>query len=152
MPRTIVELVHREEPVLHADQPVGEALRTLLDTGLPALPVVDAGDRYAGIFGERELITGVFPGYVRSLGYAAFVPKSLEAALQKRQSCTAEPVRQHMNREHIDVSSDFSDVHVAEIFINHRVLIVPVTEGGRVRGLITRTDFFRVVAGRLLEG
>ncbi len=33
--------------------------------------------------------------------------------------------------EHVDVSTDFSDTQVAEIFLHHRVLIVPVTDGGR---------------------
>ena len=152
MPRTIAELVHREVPLLHQDMQVGEALGPLLEAKLPALPVVGDDNRYAGIFGEREFITALFPGYVKSLGYAAFVPKSLEAAIEKRQACRQEPVKQHMNREHIDVPIDFSDLQLAEIFINHRVLIIPVTEGERVCGIVTRTDFFRELAERFVTG
>ena len=55
-----------------------------------------------------------------------------------------------MNTEHVDVDVAYSDVQVAEIFLHHRVLIVPVTEDGRVRGVITRADFFRWVAERFL--
>ena len=152
MPRTIAELVHREVPLLHQDMQVGEALGPLLEAKLPALTVVGDDDRYAGIFGEREFITALFPGYVKNLGYAAFVPKSLEAAIEKRQSCRQEPVKQHMNREHIDVPIDFSDLQLAEIFIHHRVLIIPVTEGERVCGIVTRTDFFRELAERFVTG
>ncbi len=149
MPRTIAELVHREVPLLHQDAEVREALGPLLEAKLPALPVVDGRDRYAGIFGEREFITALFPGYVKNLRYAAFVPKSLEAAIEKRQACRHEPVKQHMNREHIDVPTDFSDLQLAEIFLHHRVLIIPVTDDGRVCGIVTRTDFFRALAERL---
>jgi CBS-domain-containing membrane protein len=152
MPPTIAELVHREVPLLRQDMEVGEALGPLLDARLPALPVVGDDDRYAGIFGEREFITALFPGYVKNLGYAAFVPKSLEAAIQKRQACRHEPVKQHMNREHIDVPTDFSDLQLAEIFIHHRVLIVPVTDRGRVCGIVTRTDFFTELAERFIAG
>ncbi len=152
MPRSIAELVHREVPLLHQDMQVGEALGPLLEAQLPALPVVGDDDRYAGIFGEREFITALFPGYVKNLGYAAFVPKSLEAAIEKRQGCRQEPVKQHMNREHIDVPIDFSDLQLAEIFIHHRVLIIPVTEGERVCGIVTRTDFFRELAERFVTG
>jgi len=152
MPRTIAELVHREVPLLHQDAEVGEALGPLLDAKLPALPVVGDDDRYAGIFGEREFITALFPGYVKNLGYAAFVPKSLEAAIEKRQACRHEPIKQHMNREHIDVPTDFSDLQLAEIFIHHRVLIIPVTDGGRVCGIVTRTDFFTELAERFIAG
>ena len=152
MPRTIAELVHREVPLLHESTRVTDALGPLLQAKLPALPVVDDDDRYAGIFGEREFITALFPGYVKNLGYAAFVPKSLEAAIQKRQACHHEPVKQHMNREHIDVPSDFSDLQLAEIFIHHRVLIIPVTEDERVCGVVTRTEFFTALAERFIAG
>ena len=60
-------------------------------------------------------------------------------------------VGKHMNTEHVDVGPDFADTQVAEIFLHHRVLIVPVVEDGRVTGLITRADFFRAIAQRFLE-
>ena len=55
-----------------------------------------------------------------------------------------------MNTEHVDVGPDFSDTQVAEIFLHHRVLVVPVVDGGRVVGVITRSDFFRTIAERFL--
>lgn len=139
-----------EAPVLRADDPVGDAVRRLIQSGFPALPVVD-GERLVGIFGEREFIQALFPGYLGQLKYAGFVPHSLDAALDKRQSCRLEPVRRHMNTEHVDVDADYSDAQVAEIFLHHRVLIVPVMIEGRVRGVITRSDFFRALGERFLE-
>ena len=56
-----------------------------------------------------------------------------------------------MNTEHIDVGTDFSDAQLAEIFIHHRVLLVPVLDDGRVTGVITRSDFFRALAERFLD-
>ena len=46
---------------------------------------------------------------------------------------------------------DYSDVQVAEIFLHHRVLMIPVVEDGRVVGVITRSDFFERLADRLME-
>jgi CBS-domain-containing membrane protein len=149
MPRTIASLLQRDVPLLGCDEPVREAVRRVVAADLPALPVVDADERYAGIFGEREFITAIFPGYVKSLGYAAFVPKSAEDALEKRRACSTEPVAQHMNDEHIDVAPDFSDLQLAEIFIHHRVLVIPVVDDRRVCGLVTRADFFKALAERL---
>jgi CBS-domain-containing membrane protein len=149
-PRTVADLVHRDVPSIRTDEQVGAAVQALLDAGLPALPVVDPEERFVGIFGEREFITALLPGYIGSLGSAAFVPKSIDAALQKRQGCRHEPVAKHMNTEHIDVGPDFSDVGVAEIFIHHRVLIIPVTERKRVIGVITRAEFFGALAERFL--
>jgi CBS domain-containing protein len=142
----------RDAHVLRVGDPVGDAVRRLLDSGLPALPVAAADGRYAGIFGEREFMEALFPGYLKELKYAGFVPRSLEDALEKRSSCRADPVSTYMNTEHIDVGADFSDAQLAEIFIHHRVLLVPVVDGGRVTGVITRADFFRALAERFIAG
>ncbi len=112
---------------------------------------MDAGGRLRGIFGEREFIAAIFPGYLRQLGSAGFVPRSLEQVLEKRAVCAAEPVSEHMNTEHIDVDENHSDTQLAEIFLHHRVLIVPIVDGGRVTGIVTRSDFFRALAERVLE-
>ena len=148
MPRTIVDSLIRDAPVLRDDAPIAEAVRAVLDAQLPALPVVDGREKLCGIFGEREFITALFPGYVGSLKHAGFVTKSIDTVLERRQTCRMEPVGQHMNTEHVDVPPDFSDVQLAEVFIHHRVLIVPVTDDGRVIGIINRSDFFRALAER----
>lgn len=148
-PRSLTDQLVREAPILEAGMQVQEGVQQVLDSGLPALPVAEKGS-LCGIFGEREFIEALFPKYLGELNYAGFVSHQLDAALEKRQSCRLEPVRDHMNTEHIDVDSDYSDVQVAETFIHHRVLIVPVTENGRVVGVITRSDFFRVLTERFL--
>jgi CBS domain-containing protein len=139
-----------EVPLLREDMTVEEAVGVILDSGLPALPVVDRDGAFAGIFGEREFMAALFPGYVRELRFAGFVSKSLDEALEKRAACRREAVGRHMNTEHVDVPADASDVQVAETFLHHRVLIVPVRQGGRVVGVITRNDFFAGLAARFL--
>jgi CBS domain-containing protein len=150
-PNTLTDPLLREVPTLAASEPLGDAVRKVIESALPALPAVDEHGSYCGIFGEREFITAVFPGYLGELKHAGFVPRSLESALEKRAGCKREPVRDWMNTEHVDVGPDFSDAQVAEIFLHHRVLLVPVVEHRRVLGVITRNDFFRALAERVLE-
>jgi CBS domain-containing protein len=151
-PRTVTDLVHRDVSPLRTSMTVAEAVRAVLESRLPALPVVDDRERYVGIFGEREFIGALFPAYVKNLGYAGFVPKPIDEVIDKRREAASEPVGKYMNTEHIDVAPDASDVAIAETFLSHRVLIVPVTDHGQVRGVITRTEFFRALAERFLEG
>jgi CBS domain-containing protein len=141
----------RDAPVLHTSDTIEAAVRRLRDAALPALTVVDERDRYAGIFGEREFMHALFPGYLDQLKGTRFLRHSLDEVLEKRDTCRNEPVAQHMNTEHVDVGTDYSDTQVAEIFLHHRVLVVPVLDDGRVAGLITRGDFFRALADRFLE-
>jgi len=150
-PRAISDLVQRDAPLLRTDDTIEQATRALLDGDLPALPVVDAESRFAGIYGEREFMAAVFPGYLKQLRYAGFVTHSLDDALERNEACRREPVASHMNTEHVDVTPDFADLQIAETFLHHRVLVVPVVEDGEVQGVITRGDFFRAVAGRFLD-
>ena len=151
-PQSITAPVLQRPPLLNEDETVESAVGRIRDSELPALPVVDERGRFRGIFGEREFMAALFPGYVQQLKYAGFLPRSLDAALEKRQACRVELVREHMNTEHVEVRPDFSDTQVAEIFLHHRVLVVPVVDDEQhVVGLVTRRDFFRALAERFLS-
>jgi CBS domain-containing protein len=145
----VTSTVRREVPLLRDEVRLGDAVAQIIEADVPALPVIDAGGKLVGIFGEREFIGALFPGYLKTLGYAGFVPRSLDEALEKRATCLAESVAEYMNTDHIDVGEDHSDTQVAEIFLHHRVLIIPIAERGRVTGIITREDFFRGLARHL---
>lgn len=149
-PRTLGAALLRPVPTLDASEPLATAVRKIVDAKMPALPVVDGRGRLAGIFGERELIGAIFPGYLRELSYAAFVTEAVESQLELRLECREETVAKHMNTEHIEVPANYSDAQLAETFLHHRVLIVPVVEAdGSVAGVVTRWDFFKALAGRL---
>ena len=149
-PRTISQQTLRPPQLLHTTDTIEAAVRAVLDSDLPALPVVDDKQEYAGVFGEREFMTALFPGYLDQLRGAAFLRRSLDETLERRERCRLELVEQYMNTEHVDVRPDFADTQVAEIFLHHRVLVVPVVDHGTVTGLITRHDFFESVAARFL--
>ena len=96
-------------------------------------------------------MTAVFPGYLKQLKHARFVTHSLDDALELNETCRREPVSRYMNTEHVDVGPDFSDIEAAELFLHHRVLVLPVVDEGRVHGVVTRADFFDAVAKRFIE-
>ncbi len=127
----------------------GEAAAALRESRLPAIAVVDAKERVVGLFTDVDLLRGLFPAYLGELRYAAFVPDTLDEAVADSSERRHEPVSKYMNTEHIDVPSDWSDSQIAETFLHHRVLIIPVADRGQVKGIITRWDFFNAVADRL---
>jgi CBS domain-containing protein len=131
---------------------LGEALPILVDSGLPALPVVRDDHSFCGIFfGEREVIAAVFPGYVQELDSARFIPHSIEAALERRGECVRETVGAHMNTEHIEVGADFAGVQLVETSLHRNVLVIPVTEAGAVIGVVARSAFAGALAERVLR-
>jgi ABC-type glycerol-3-phosphate transport system permease component len=74
-------LVH-QAPLLREDATVEEAVKAIVESGLPALPVVDDRGDLAGIFGEREFMAALFPGYVGEVRSASFIPRSLDEAAE----------------------------------------------------------------------
>jgi CBS domain-containing protein len=142
VPDSIVKQTLREIEPLGADDLIGPAARRVIDEGLPALPAVEADGRFAGIFGEREFMTALFPGYVGELATAAMVSRSVDETIERRSHCSDEPIRRYMTTDHVLVQDDYSDTQLAELFLHHRILIVPIATAGRVHAVVTRHDFF----------
>jgi CBS domain-containing protein len=148
VPDSIVKQTLREIEPLGADDLIGPAARRVIDAGLPALPAVEAGGRFAGIFGEREFMAALFPGYVGELASAAMVSRSVDETIERRSSCSAEPVRRYLTTDHVLVEDDYSDTQLAELFLHHRVLVVPIATAGKVHAVVTRRDFFCALVER----
>lgn len=149
MPDSIANQILREIEPLGADEPIGAAARRVIGAGLPALPAVEEDGSFAGIFGERELIAAIFPGYLGQLCSAAMVSRLLDETIERRSQCGGEPIRRYLTTDHVLVEDDCSDTELAELFLHHRVLIVPIATWGRVHAVVTRADFFAALAGLL---
>ena len=139
----------RQVPTLKEDQTVGSAIPALVESGLPALPVCAGDGKLVGVFGERDVISAILPGYMGELSSAAFVSSVLEDALENRAECVREPVSKYMNTEHVEVQSDFSSAQLAETFLHHRVSVIPVVADGKVAGAVTRQDYVKALARKL---
>jgi len=151
MPDSIVKEVIREVEPISADATVADAARQVLATDLPALPAVESDGTFAGIFGEREFMSALFPGYVGELGSARMVSKSMDASIDRRIECAGESIRRHLTTEAVVVSDEHSDTQLAALFLRHRVLIVPIATEGRVHAVVTRHDFFQTLVARFID-
>ncbi|MTD44972.1 CBS domain-containing protein [Conexibacter sp. W3-3-2] len=152
MPRSITDIaIVRDTPTVTVDDPISAALEILATTKLPAVPVLKADGRYHGIFGEREFIAALFPGYLDQMTSMRFLTHTLDETIDRRAGCIAESVGSHANTEHVEVDVDAGDAQLAEVFLHHRVLLVPVLEHGHVVGVVTRSAFFRELAARVVD-
>jgi CBS domain-containing protein len=148
MPDSIVKETLQEIDPLDADELIGPAARRVIDAGLPALPAVERDGRFAGIFGEREFMAALFPGYVGELGSAAMVSRSVDETIERRSQCAEEPIRRYLTTDHVVVEDEYSDTQLAELFLHHRVLIVPIATRGKIHAVVTRHAFFKGLVDR----
>lgn len=148
--RVLKETIREIEP-LHASEPIGSAIRKVLASELPGLPAVDENGEFAGIFGEREFMKALFPGYFDTLASAAMVRRTIDETIERRTGCAEEPIAEYMTTDHVVVEDDHSDTQLAELFLHHRVLVIPIATEGKVHAVVTRNDFFRALASRLVD-
>jgi CBS domain-containing protein len=135
-------------PLLAADQDLRTAARQLVGARVPALPVVDSAGRYVGILSERDVIRRIFPSYLEQLRHAAFVPDSLDEALERSPHWGAQPVHRFMDRRPIEIPPGCSEAQLAALFLNNGVEIVPVVDRGELKGVVTRTAFLAALVER----
>lgn len=147
----IIHSIIREVTPLHDTDPVGYAARRVVEVGLPALPVVDSNGRYRGLFGEREYMTAIFPGYVGTLMNARMIRRSLDDALEPRMDTHEKPILPYLTTDPVLLEDDYSDAELAETFIHHRVVVVPIATEGRVHSVVTRAEFFLELYGRVTD-
>jgi CBS domain-containing protein len=115
---------------LKADVPANVAAALLVSHGYTAAPVVDEDGRVIGIASEGDLVRG------------RIVP---EGRLVEEEQ--PEPrVRDVMTEAPLVAESDDDLADVVATMLDSAVRSVPVMEGGRLVGVLTRRDVLRLVA------
>jgi CBS domain-containing protein len=110
------------------DAPLKEVAAALVEHGINAVPVVDAGDRLIGIVSEADLLsleTG--PG---------------RGPVQARPRTAGEVMRQSV----YTLTGDTDATAAARLMLRHRLKSVPVVAGERVVGMVARRDLLRLIA------
>jgi CBS domain-containing protein len=135
---TVRDVMSDHPMTVRADSPLREVARTLVRTGLGALPVVDDDERVLGMVSEREVIRHL-------LTVQAFTgPDARVAAPPVSGSKT---VRDIMTRQVLCVAPGQPLAEVASLMSNKDVDRVPVVREGRLVGFLTRGDIVRKLIG-----
>lgn len=120
----------------------GDAIEMLRQSAAAVLAVVDADKRVVGLLDERQLLTGLFPAYLRELKHTAFADDDVESIAERRAEAALQPVRKFM-AEPTTVDADASLTHVAERLMHCALEGVAVVEKGRYRGVVDLHAFVR---------
>lgn len=128
------------------DMPVTEAAKLMVDHGFGALPVI-SGDKLVGIVTEGDLIMQdvkvEFPTYLHLLDGFIMYPGAtarFESELKKAVGAT---VRDVMSMEPVTVQVTSAVNDVATLMVEQDVSRVPVMDGERLVGIISKSDIVR---------
>ena len=115
---------------------VKDAARLLVKHGISALPVLDESGRLAGIVSEADLI----PIETRPDARSQATP------LPRSAGTTPRTVAEVMTKSVISVPDEAEVSQAARIMLETGVKRVPVLDGERVVGIVSRRDLVRVIA------
>ncbi len=130
---------------LQFDDTVRSASRRLSQEHFTDLPVVDEEGRIKGIFGEKEVISSIFPTYLDELKDTTFVISDFEDHSGHVRDVMNNPVEEYMRTEYATLPDDFSAMHCAELFLHRRQGVIPLVLDEKPVGLVRRSDLGRVI-------
>jgi len=128
------------------DSRVDEIAELLAARRISGMPVVDSDGNVTGVISERDVAYSLGGPLVR---LAMRPPAAVGGGGPRvaRNPGRLTMVRDVMSRPPIIVSRDVLAQRVAEIMVEERINRIPVIEGGRLVGIVTRTDVVNAFAG-----
>ena len=151
MAELVREIMDPEPATVTEDTSVEEVVRTLREHELPGVPVVDGDGRLRGIVTEADLVLPDdqgdlhIPHYINLFGGTVFL-EPLGRFEQRLRKAFASKAADMMTSDPDTVTPD-TTVHEAARLVHesgHNRL--PVVEGGRLVGVVTRLDLLGALA------
>lgn len=144
----VSELMTRTVITAHENTPVAEIARLMLAHDVSGIPVTNHDGRLVGIVTEGDLVVQNanvhFPTFLQILD--ARIPltstRRFEEELRRALGTTAADT---MTREVLTVRPDDEISEAATLMADKRVNPVPVLEGERLVGIISRSDIIRYI-------
>ena len=141
------DIMDKEVKSLAPDESASDALGKLLKLKISGLPVIDGEKKLLGMFTEKEVLTRVLPGYLRSVGTFVYEmdPKAIR---EKVEHFPGFKVKDVMRREVITVGEDATIAEAAHLMLTQKARRLPVlNKAGEVIGIIARVDVVKALFG-----
>jgi CBS domain-containing membrane protein len=130
----IKDVMTREVRTVTRNDQLGVADKLMKDERIRHLPVMDESGDVCAVVSQRDLFRGAL---LRSLGYGSRAEETL-----LRQVV----VKEAMSAELFTTTPETPVADAARQMIERRVGCLPVLDAGKLVGIVTETDFVRLIA------
>jgi CBS domain-containing protein len=136
-PKLVRDVMSREVKTVERNDALSIADRVMQMERIRHLVVTDEDlpGEAVGVLSQRDLFLGAL---ARALGYgSAGAKKVLETV----------PVKDVMSTDVISIGPDATLADAAKKMLEHKIGCLPVIEEGQLIGIVTESDFVRLIAG-----
>lgn len=143
------EIMQTEVVTVRPEATVGELADILAKNKISGVPVVDDQGGVLGMVSEADIILQDadlhFPYYIQFLESVIYL-QSVRKFEERFRKAFGSKVTEVMSEEVVAISPDASVREAATIMADRNINRLPVTEGGRLVGIVTRGDIVRAIA------
>ncbi len=143
------EIMQTEVVTVRPDATVGDLADILAKNKVSGVPVVDDQGGVLGMVSEADIILQDadlhFPYYIQFLESVIYL-QSVRKFEERFRKAFGSKVTEVMSEEVVAISPDASVREAATIMADRNINRLPVTEGGKLVGIVTRGDIVRAIA------
>jgi CBS domain-containing protein len=142
------DIMTRSVHTVSTDTEVEELARLFVETGVSAMPVLDAAGALQGIVTETDLVEQNKPLHIPTVisifDWVLYLEseKDFRAQVEKM---TAKKVGEICTREVVTCTPETPVSEIAALMVDHKAHLIPVVEAGKVVGVVARLDIIRAM-------
>jgi CBS domain-containing protein len=140
------DVMNHQPPTVSASATFREAAAAFTESGATDLVVVDDEDGLVGVLSEGDLLRALFPNLDELTARGGSMTEAFAAFLQNGGHLADQPIGRIVIRDPIVVEPTDPLLRVATVMASRQIRRLPVVEGGKVAGTVSRAD---ICAGAL---
>ncbi len=142
--KTAADVMTKNVIAVTEDATVREAGQAMIDNGVSGLVVLNAAGALAGVVSESDLMnTGRRRNALPRTAIFGLSPVKEDVLLRAYEDGLALRVGDVMTRKVVSASPSDTLETLASILVRKRINRIPVVDGGKVVGIVTREDVLR---------
>jgi CBS domain-containing protein len=143
----IREVMNASGATVAADATVKQAVKVLAESQASDLMVVGGDGRFVGVLSEGDLIRAALPRYEEILKEGGNLTEAFEVFADKGSALAEKPIEPLIIKDALSFSPQDDVLKAASAMVRKQIRRLPVVEGGRLVGTISRADVCRAVLG-----
>lgn len=140
------DVMTRNVATVTPETPIVEIVNALLERRISALPVVDAGGAVVGIVSEGDLIRRQEIGTDKHTSWWLHLLTAPEDQARDYVKSHGRKAADVMTADPVTVAPDTALGEIATLLERNRIKRVPVCDGGKLVGIVSRADLIRGLA------
>lgn len=126
-----------------------EAAEIMVRRNFSGLPVVNDRGKLVGMISEKDIFRAMFPEY-ESFSAEPHAYLDREALEEKIKDIRNNPVEMYMSCRVLTVEPETPVLKAGGLMLAHGVHRLPVTENGKLIGIVTREEIYTAILKRYL--